>query len=507
MKIERKFAVDPSKAQPFSNKVDFCVGTGRMGLALQKEYYDQLAFVQKFIGFKHIRGHGLFHDDMAIYQERRDNPWDKNSPVHIEYNFTYLDRVMDSYHKLGLRPFLELGFMPEKLASSGNRVFVWGGHTSPPRDYKLWTDLVKATLRHLISRYGDEAVEYPVEIWNEPNLPGFWENADMQAYFKLFDETFAAVKEVDPRFKVGGPAVCGGSDEVWITAFMNHCAEKKLAIDFVTRHHYTTESPDRKGHYVYQELMDPEEGFANLRTTRDIIDSHPEYKGLPIHITEFNTSYSPDNPIHDTNQNAAFLCHQLSRLGDTNESYSYWTFGDVFEEVGVPFAPFHGGFGLVANGSIPKPTFWSFVFFKSLLGGVCVHRSDEAVIVKDGETYRGVLFNPNRRREGRELSLTFEIPASGELCLMRKTVNEKTCNPLKVWHDLGEPQSLSEEQLELIKMSAYPAVSTERISADGKAELKFELPEFGVEYFELRPAPLTPDRGFDYDRAVRKNGI
>lgn len=502
MRIEKSYVIDPEKKLPFHNAVDYCVGTGRMGLALQREYFEQLKLVQKYIGFEHIRGHGLFHDDMAIYQERRDNPWDKNSPVHIEYNFTYLDFVMDSYRELGLKPFLELGFMPGKLASSENRVFVWGGHTCPPKDYGQWRSLVKATLSHLIERYGaDEAVTYPVEVWNEPNLPGFWEKADMQAYFKLFDETFAAVKEVDKRFKVGGPAVCGGSDELWISKFMEHCEEKGIALDFVTRHHYTTEQPDRSGHYVYQELMDPEEGFANLKTTRDIIDSHERYKGLPIHITEFNTSYSPDNPIHDTNRNAAFLCHQLSRLGDINESYSYWTFGDIFEEVGVPFAPFHGGFGLVANGCIPKPTFWSFAFFKAIKGGECVLRTDEAVVVKDGDTYKGVLWNHGVKREGRELELKIKLPASGDICLITKTVDEKTCNPLKVWHDLGEPRSLSAEQKELLKQSAYPLVNTERIHAEGSAELCFELSEFGVKYFELRPAALNSDRGYNYERA------
>lgn len=504
MIVDKKFRIGTDPVEGFHNNVDFCVGTGRMGLALQKEYQEQLAFVQKYIGFQHIRGHGLFHDDMAIYQENREKFFDPESPLHREYNFTYLDFVMDAYHEVGLKPFIELGFMPKKLARGENKVFYWQGHTSPPKDYELWKDLVKATLNHLIERYGaDEVVTYPVEVWNEPNLWGFWEKADMQEYFKLFDESFAAVKEVDPRFKVGGPAVCGGSDELWISSFMAHCHEKGIKPDFITRHHYTTEQPDRKGHYVYQELMDPEAGFANLQTTRDIIDGYPEYKGLPIHITEFNTSYSPDNPLHDTNQNAAFLCHQLSRLGDVNESYSYWTFGDIFEENGVPFAPFYGGFGLVANGCIPKPTFWSFVFFKDIKDGTCVHRSDECVVVKDGDTYKGVIWNSNRTREGKELHIELTLPADGDYCLIEKTVDEKTCNPQKLWHDMGEPRSLSAAQKDLLRASAYPEVTSSRISAAGETTLNFNLSEFAVKYFTLTPAPLTPDRGFDYERAIR----
>ncbi|MDE7248445.1 MAG: xylan 1,4-beta-xylosidase, partial [Lachnospiraceae bacterium] len=390
---------DESKAF-FHNNVDYCIGTGRMGLALTQEYQEQLKLVQEEIGFRHIRGHGLFCDDMAIYQE-----YEEDGVKKAEYNFTYLDRVMDSYRNVGLRPFLELGFMPEKLARGTQTVFYWKGNTTPPKDYGAWRHMVQALLRHLMERYGaEEVTKWPIEVWNEPNLCGFWENADMQEYFKLFHATFDAVKAVDGRFLVGGPAVCGGTDEKWIRAFMEYCRDERIAVDFVTRHHYTIEQPEEIGHYAYSELIAPEDGFANLKTSRDIIDSFPEYKGLPIHITEFNTSYTPKGVIHDTNLNAALIALQLSRLGDVNESYSYWTFGDVFEELGVPFTPFHGGFGLVANGCIPKPTFWTFAFFKKLKegDGQCVYKDDHMVLMKrkDGR-YKGVAWNISDRTEKR----------------------------------------------------------------------------------------------------------
>ena len=216
----------------FNNNVDFCVGTGRMGLALTKEYLDQLKLVQKDIGFKFIRGHGLFCDDVGIYQEFKDRDGlskkfedfasykeyaeyvDKNAKRITEYNFTYLDRVVDAYLELNIRPFLELGFMPKKLASGEQTIFYWKGNTTPPKDYKKWTDLVQTTLRHLIARYGEEEVlTWPIEVWNEPNLPGFWKDADMEEYFKLYDKTARAIKKVNKAFKVGGPAICGGADK------------------------------------------------------------------------------------------------------------------------------------------------------------------------------------------------------------------------------------------------------------------------------------------------------
>ena len=487
----------------FHNQVDYCVGTGRMGLALRKEYQEQLALVQREIGFSYIRGHGLFCEDMAIYQEYMD----ENGQKHVEYNFTYLDLVMDSYMELNIRPFLELGFMPGKLASGEQTIFYWKGNVTPPTDYDEWCALVQATIRHLMERYGEQEVTaWPVEVWNEPNLEGFWKNADMEEYFRLFARTFRAVKEVDSRFQVGGPAVCGVQDGFWIRSFLEFCRKEGILPDFITRHHYTTEFPVHDGHYGYAKLMDPEEGFANLQSSRDIIDSFEEFRGLPIHITEFNTSYIPNCPLHDTNCNAAYIAHQLSRLGDMNESYSYWTFGDVFEEQGVPFTPFHGGFGLVANGGIPKPTFWTFRFFKRLQG-VCVHRSSETVVVRrpDG-SYRGTAWNSSVREKGEALHLTFSLPlAERECCVVTWTVDEETCNPLRLWHDLGEPPSLTREQKELLKEEAKPFVESSRKEIrEGEAEAEITVKKNGVVYFEVLPVKGGSDRGYSYLRAIEE---
>lgn len=502
----KKIVITKDSKAFFHNNVDYCVGTGRMGLALTEEYQEELRLVQKEIGFKHIRGHGLFCDDMAIFQT-----YEEDGKVRVEYNYTYLDRVMDAYKKVGLRPFLELGFMPKKLASGSQTIFYWQGNTTPPKDYDMWCNMVHSLLRHLMGRYGEEEViQWPIEVWNEPNLCGFWENADMQEYFKLFHRTFDAIKEVNPGFRVGGPAVCGGTDEKWIQAFMEYCHENHIPVDFVTRHHYTIDPPECIGHYAYSELMKAEDGFANLKTTRDIIDSFPEYKGLQIHITEFNSSYTPQGVIHDTNLNAAFIAQQLSRLGDVNESYSYWTFGDVFEELGVPFTPFHGGFGLVANGCITKPTFWTFAFYKKLEESEanCVYKDDNIVVLKRANgDYLGVAWNIARKstEQGKEkMLLEFTFPAEQEeYCFLTKTVDEETCNPLKVWHDMGEPANLSEEQTKLIRESSRPFVKTERKKQeDGNICVELPVNEYGVVYFELNAGKVNSDRGYDYDRVV-----
>ncbi|MBR1862472.1 MAG: xylan 1,4-beta-xylosidase [Ruminococcus sp.] len=496
--MTEKVSIDGGAEVRFNNNVDLCVGTGRLGLALTAEYLEELKMVQEEIGFRYIRGHGLFSDDVAIYHE-----YEENGERRVEYNYTYIDRIFDSFLKLDIRPYLELGFMPGQMASGTQTIFYWKGNTTPPKDYKLWTDMVVALLKHLKERYGEEeVVGWPIEVWNEPNLPGFWYKADMQEYFRLFKESFLAIKAYDDRFKVGGPAICGVNDEVWIREFLLFCKENGLKPDAVTRHHYTVEFPETVGHYDYSRLQDNDERIASLQTTRDIVDSFEEFRGLPIDITEFSTSYTPKGVIHDTNKNAAYIAEQLSRLGDMNRVYSYWTFGDVFEEQGVPFTPFHGGFGMVAAGGIPKPAFYTFSFYKQLKkqGGKCVLKDRRSVVVKTGKGYAGILWNI----EDGEYEREFSMPVSGsEYTLITKTVDEECCDPLKVWHDLGEPPCLDKEQTELLKSAARPLVKSAIVKSDkGSAEIKTAVRHNGVVFFTLQEREFTPDRGYDYDRVL-----
>jgi xylan 1,4-beta-xylosidase len=213
--------------------------------------------------------------------------------------------------------------------------------------------------------------------------------------------------------------------------------------------------------------------------------------------------------MHDTNLNAAYVALQLSRLGDDHASYSYWTFGDIFEENGVPFTPFHGGFGLVANGCIPKPTFWTFAFFKKLQG-TCVYRSDHAVIVRTADGgFRAVLWNLCMQ-EKKELELTIILPVceEGVYSLAGRSVQEDDCNPLKVWHDLGEPSSLSPGQKKLLRESAVPRVFSARLeAAGGQLVLVQKLTANAVAELEIKRITTLPDRGYSYERVMSPNFI
>ena len=478
----------------FHNHAAYCVGTGRMGLALHQEYLEELTRAQELAHFAHIRGHGLFCDDMAIYQPYTD----AQGVTHEHYCFTYLDRVMDSYLKLGLRPFLELGFMPAKMASGTQTIFYWAGNVTPPADMGKWTAMVKATLAHLRDRYGEKEVSsWPCEVWNEPNLVNFWENADKQKYLELYAATAKAVKEVLPDMRVGGPAICGGAgSQEWVDDFLRFCRDNRLPLDFVTRHAYMGQQTVKAGRYTYHDMCAVEDTLREMRRTREIIDSYPEYRGMEMHITEFNTSYNPLCPIHDTNLNAAYIAGLLACLGDVAASYSYWTFGDVFEESGVPPRPFHGGFGMIANGLIEKPTMWTFAFF-SALTGECVYRDEHAVVTRNADgSYDAVLFNLCRGG-GAPFEAEITLPEEGAYTLLTRTVDEACCNPLRVWHKMGEPASLSGDQLDFLRMAAKPRCDARMLAAGEPA--KITLGCNAVVHARLAPCRPQTEYGYDYE--------
>lgn len=176
-------------------------------------------------------------------------------------------------------------------------------------------------------------------------------------------------------------------------------------------------------------------------------------------------------------------------------SYSYWTFGDVFEELGIPARPFHGGFGMIANQLIEKPTMWTFAFFNNLRGE-CVHRDSCSVVLRRADgSWEGVVWN--LCREARQpIEWQLHLPAQGDMTLCTRTVDEECCNPLKCWHDMGEPASLKQEQLNFLRQSAKPLCRTQIVR--GENPITLTLKENAVVHFTLSPRTMESEYGYDY---------
>jgi xylan 1,4-beta-xylosidase len=478
----------PAFSKPWSR----CVGSERLSTMLRKEYWDRFREVQAVMGFEYIRCHGLLCDELGLF---RVDEWGGEKKVF--YNHTYIDQILDALLEEGVRPFVELGFMPGAMASGDQTVFWWKGNVTPPADWDLWSGLVRELVSHWIARYGAEEVRrWPIEVWNEPNLEQFWQGASMENYFRLYECSVRAVKAVDPAIRVGGPAICGGSDH-WIDAFLAYVREKDLPLDFFSRHLYAGETPSlRSPEFFYQGLSDPARPMEELRSVRARIDK-AGFPGLEIHITEFNTSYHPRCPIHDTPLNAAYLARLLSEAGELVRSLSYWTFCDLFEECDVPRSLFHGGFGLLARYGIPKPTFYLFAFFQRLgdrvlyRDGSCLAtlRGDGSIAVAAWNPVMEAGAAPSRR-------IALELPwreagggADPRPALVRRSrVHEGAGNPWGLWAAMGRPRYPDSATVDFLKEAAHPALEAAVLQPEGG----LVKPSFSLERNEITLLEIGP---------------
>lgn len=401
-----------------------CVGAGRANEALRADWQQQFAEVVDALGFRFVRFHGVFHDDMFVYRESYGGGFDKNARLAAPvYTFSYVDKVFDFILDRGARPFVELGFMPRELATVRETVFWWGAHCSPPKDMARWVELVTRTVEHWIDRYGRAEVrEWRFEVWNEPNLvPHFWTGTKTE-YFELYGQTVTAIKQLDPELKVGGPATSvfvpddryrGEVEDrsamhetataadvdaldwrpVWIEDFIAWCAERDLPVDFISTHLYPTDfafDSDGEGVHISRYA---DATFDDLTLLQKLV-AESAYPDAEIHITEWSTSPSARDFVHDSLFAATFITRSYLKCATLADSISYWTFTDVFEEGGAGIGPFHGGFGLVNEEGIHKPTFHAFSMLERL-GDQLLLATPHGVVTRDSQTsaVSAVFFN------------------------------------------------------------------------------------------------------------------
>jgi xylan 1,4-beta-xylosidase len=361
---------------PLNTMFRECVGAGRANEGLRADWQQQLAYVKKECGFRYIRMHGLLTDDMGVYKE------DKNG--NPQYNYMYVDVLFDYLLSIGMKPFVELGFMPSALASGSQTIFWWRGNVTPPKDYNKWEALVRNLTQHFTERYGTEEVKtWYFEVWNEPNLsPGFW-TGTQEEYFKLFRYSVNAVKSVNQAYRVGGPATAGAA---WEPEMINFCINNNLPLDFISTHSYGVKQGYLDENGNSGTVLDKN----TMSVSGDVLQSRKEITNsskpdLELHYTEWSASYTPADPIHDSYHEAAYILYKLKQVGAAANSMSYWVFTDIFEESAPRFEPFHGGFGLLTIQGINKPAFYAYQFLNRL-GNIELDNSDSTSwICKDSQ--------------------------------------------------------------------------------------------------------------------------
>jgi len=448
-------------------------GSGRAILTLRDSYRRDLRMVKKATELKFVRFHAIFHDEVGLYDE------DKHGDA--LYNFSYVDQIYDGLLENGVRPFVELSFMPRKLAAhEAVHSFKYHPIVAPPRDYAKWDALIAAFAAHLIERYGiDEVAQWYFEVWNEPNID-FWAGSPKQAtYWTLYDHTAKALKQVNDRLRIGGPST---AQAAWVAAFIRHATEQHVPLDFVSTHVYANDTA-KDVFATHENIPRADMVCRAAKKVGEEVKASPR-PDLPIFWSEYNATYFNEPKITDALFMGPWLADTVRRCDGLADMMSYWTFSDVFEEQGVVRRPFYGGFGLIAAGGIPKPAFNAFKMLHQL-GDERLDVDSDHVLV-------------TRRTDGALVIALWNYVAPGEsglptTIILRLPHQARSARVLRLDADhgdvggeyarIGSPKYPTPSQLEvLIKASALPAAEDLAIVGE---RVSITLPPNGLATVEV----------------------
>lgn len=464
-------------AHPFPHFWEETFGSGRAVLALRENYLKDLEEVHDKVGMRYVRFHAILHDEVGVYDED-----EKGNPV---YNFTYVDEIYDGLLARGVRPFVEISFMPRKLAArQAIHPFWYKQNVAPPKDYAKWDALMRAFAQHLVDRYGiDEVSKWYFEVWNEPNID-FWAGEPKQeTYFELYDHTARALKSVSQRLRVGGPAT---SSAHWVPDFLAHVTKEHVPIDFVSTHGYADDT--------VQDLFGTNEDIPMRdRVCRAVQKVHGEIRAsampnLPLMWTEWNVPSYGDLHARDNWYVGPALARDISQCDGSVTMMSWWTFDDVFEEGGVKREPFDGGFGLIAPGRIRKPSFYDFSLLHELGDTRLQNPADDVLVTrrKDGSlvvaAWNLVDMDKLAKGEPKTLELKFKgVAPSAALTIQR--VDATHGNPMPTYRAMGSPRYPTQAQIAALnKASSLP--TPEHASLEN-GTLRLTLPVNGLAVIEV----------------------
>lgn len=495
---------------------------GRAAEGLRKEWQNQLEELQREIGFKYIRFHGIFSDEMMVLNF--------NDEGNIVYNWSYVDELFDFFKKVNIKPFIELGFMPTEIRKSNETMFWWKANVSQPRDIGLWTNLVREFIKHCINRYGLQEVKtWYFEVWNEPELEYVYWIGEKEDYFKFYKETVLAIKSISHELKVGGPSITHQAlkDGVWLEDFLIYLNDNKVPLDFVSLHIYPENFSSNEEMQSLMEKLKQGISLADLimdlqgvkrvyfcknHTYDTLISANNKIKGLlpyspEIHITEWNTSASGRNPISDTSFVATFIIRNvLQSIGQVN-SLGYWTFTDIMEEMKAGISHFHGGFGLINKEGLKKPSYFAY-YLLSKLGAEIIEQGEEYIVTKNDDDIQIMLYNfayfdelfmrgdtsllTNRERylvyenkEPKDIEINIK-GISGHYKVKKYQLDREHGSVFDQWVRMGTPENMTEEEINFLKGRSYPKMTIEYVNIDGKYTTNSYVPVHGVELIILK---------------------
>lgn len=493
--------------QPIERYWELMVGSCHASTALREDYRNQLAMCAHDLGFKFLRFHGIFNDDMSVVKKHFVTG-------ELTLSFLNIDSIFDFLLSIGMKPFIELGFMPTALASGKETIFYYKGNVTPPADYDKWAWLIKEFVTHLISRYGrDEVRQWFFEVWNEPNLcaesglPGssFWAS-DMEEYFKLYEVTAKTIKQCDNALQVGGPAT---SNNAWIKETISFCKHRNVPLDFLSTHHYPT---DVVLGYGVEDSLNFVEKLKNtdMSDTQKISEFVEEYvvfqshlwenvdrgvltqmaeravkeaDGLPVYYTEWSSLAGMES---DGAFGASFVAKTVADNFGLVKGYSYWTFSDLFEESGMPSEAFFGGFGLLNFDGIPKAPYRVYQLLHKLGNEKFLSTYQNGTVdiypfyKQESTCIQFLAINHNsllHSIEAEHIEINIDgIARCDSVTIETYLVDKVNANAVTAWESIGSPKSLTKGQIDLLKgMSALEKKVLTLPVENGRATFKTTL--------------------------------
>lgn len=521
IKEGERVTIDVSKSLNKINRSFIKLMTfGFAPLALRKDFHEQLKQIRGEIGFEYVRFHGIFSDQLLVYNQKSDGSY--------YFNFNHIDSLLDNLLEVGLKPFIEIGFMPRDLASTGDKIFWWDAYISPPRDMDRWLNLLDAFFRHLINRYGLQKVRtWYFEFWNEPEVEYFW-SGTRQEFFTFYAESYRCIKAIDSEIKLGGFGTIDFTNyQDWLDAFDAFIQSENIGIDFFSFHVYnlsqnfapkansigSLNDVERAGNAI-QKIA--ESGGIMLGDGQNfsgcidrIID---KVKGLSslnkeLWITEWNANTDSRDLVHDTCYMATFIIKNALENNEKVTGMGFWTFTDIFDEFQLEQPLFHGGFGLLTYNGIKKAGYHAF-YFLSKLGENIVSRDEDMVVTKSGDDYQILLFNyshPNylyRKFDYSQLSPTsrytvfdkecvksFQLNLEGlqgEYKIKKQYVNRQQGSSYDAWVESGAPNEMDKDSINYIRGRAEPGVKIEDISVQNNYILETVLQPHEIQLIEIK---------------------
>ena len=417
------------------------VGSGHATLALRADWQAQLKQAHDDLGMQHVRFHGILGDDMGTLVGEGNS---------FFYSFFNTDQIFDFLLSIGMKPFVELSFMPSILSSGDQTIFHYRANVTRPKDYSQWAVLIRKLVSHWVERYGlGEVRQWFFEVWNEPNLRAFG-SGKQSDYFELYRYTAEAIKGVDKMLKVGGPATAANA---WIDDFQNFCKANNLPVDFISTHHYPTDAFGKPGDDTVTQLANSTRSILREQT-RDVRKKAGE---LPVYYTEWSTSSNPRDPMHDDPYAAAFIVKTVLEASGLVQGYSYWTFSDIFEENYFPSVPFQGGFGLLNIHGIAKPAYRAFQLLHELgtqmLPVEGNHETVDAWFVCGDQRSTLMLTNfalPRHPIKTEQVSFALKSTTSITMASIQR-IDREHANAKRHWKQMGMPEYLSAATVDELK--------------------------------------------------------